>query len=121
MSEDVYVEKLAHFKENEKPEAVLLVADDPRLIKIGVAWTNTKITRTGRLSQALDLLRTAGGELKPNRLRFEVGKFLDQIVKKGEPLSSKNVEASLAGWLEQAVEYQRRKATAHAPSYNPRV
>jgi hypothetical protein len=36
-----YDERLARFKENEKPEAVLLVADDPELVKVIVAWSNT--------------------------------------------------------------------------------
>lgn len=52
MSEDLYVEKLAWFKENEKPESVLLVADDSNLIKIVVAWTNTKVTRANKLDHS---------------------------------------------------------------------
>jgi hypothetical protein len=50
MGEDLYAEKLAHFKENEKPEVVLLVADEPHLINIVVAWTNTTIKRAEKLS-----------------------------------------------------------------------
>ena len=45
MSEDFYEEKLEHFKKNEQPEAVLLIADEPNLINIVVSWTNTKVTR----------------------------------------------------------------------------
>ena len=45
MSNDMYAEKLAWFKENERPEAVLLVADDPQLTKVVVAWTNTAVRR----------------------------------------------------------------------------
>jgi hypothetical protein len=41
---DFYTGKLAHFKENEKPEVVLLITDEPDLIKIIVAWTNTTLT-----------------------------------------------------------------------------
>ncbi len=40
MIENLYAEKLARFKQNEKPEAVLLVADNPERIKIVIAWTN---------------------------------------------------------------------------------
>lgn len=50
MSDDLYAEKLAHFKENEKPEVVLLIADEPELIKVIVAWTNTAVTRAEKLS-----------------------------------------------------------------------
>ena len=35
--EDLYAERLAWFKENERPEAVLVVADDPERIKGVVA------------------------------------------------------------------------------------
>jgi len=49
MSEDFYAEKLEHFKENEQPEAVLLIADEPNLINIVVSWTNTKVARAKKL------------------------------------------------------------------------
>ncbi|MHC5055853.1 MAG: hypothetical protein ACYTKD_14170 [Planctomycetota bacterium] len=45
MSVDAFDGKLAWFKENEKPEAVLLIADDQKLIRIAVAWTNTAVKR----------------------------------------------------------------------------
>ena len=45
MSEDVFTEKLAYFKQNEKPEVVLLVADNPEFIKIIVTWPILDITR----------------------------------------------------------------------------
>ena len=43
MTEDLFKEKLKAFKEKEKPEAVLILADNPDLIKIVVAWTNMKV------------------------------------------------------------------------------
>jgi len=55
MNEDVFAEKLAQFKQNEKPEVVLLVADNPELIRITVAWTNTTVTRMKRTRQPGDL------------------------------------------------------------------
>ena len=36
-----YAKKLAEFKGQENPEAVLLVADEPDLIRMTVAWANT--------------------------------------------------------------------------------
>ena len=50
MSIEQYADKLAHFKENEKPEVVLLIADEAELIKIIVAWTNTTVARAAKLS-----------------------------------------------------------------------
>ena len=43
MSKNAYATKLAWFKQNEKPEAVLLVADSPVLSRIAVAWSNTAV------------------------------------------------------------------------------
>jgi len=43
MNEDLHAQKLALFKQNERPEAVLLVADDPEFTKIVVAWTNLDV------------------------------------------------------------------------------
>ncbi len=46
MSGDVFAQKLEWFKQNEKPEVVLLIADNPELIKIIVAWNNITVSRT---------------------------------------------------------------------------
>lgn len=51
MSEDSYAEKLTWFKQNEKPEVVLVVADNPELIKIVVAWTSLAVTRVEKLTE----------------------------------------------------------------------
>lgn len=51
MNEDFYVEKLAWFKQNERPEAVLLVADNPERIKIVIAWTNLSVRRAEKLTE----------------------------------------------------------------------
>ena len=49
---DSYADGLARFKGNEKPEAVLLVAGDPELVKVVVAWSNT-VTRPSEPTSAL--------------------------------------------------------------------
>ena len=49
--EDVFTEKLAWFKQNQKPEAVLLIADNPELIKIVVAWTSLDVRRVDKLTR----------------------------------------------------------------------
>jgi hypothetical protein len=49
MSEAIFTEKLAYFKQNEKPEVVLLIADNPELTKIIVAWTNISVERINEL------------------------------------------------------------------------
>jgi hypothetical protein len=51
MPEDLFAEKLAWFKQNERPEAVLLVADNPERIKLVIAWTNLNVRRVEKLSE----------------------------------------------------------------------
>jgi hypothetical protein len=53
MSEVIFAEKLAYFKQNEKPEVVLLIADNLELIKIIVTWTVLDVRRAEKLTVAL--------------------------------------------------------------------
>ncbi len=45
---DDYLRQLQLFKDEEKPEAVLLIADSPMLIKLVVAWMNMTVSRSRR-------------------------------------------------------------------------
>ncbi len=51
MSENLFVEKLNWFKQNEKPEAVLMIADNPELIKIIIAWPNLEVKPVDNLTE----------------------------------------------------------------------
>ena len=51
MTADSHIEKLARLKENEKPEVILLVADDAELIKIIIAWTNMAVSESEKLTK----------------------------------------------------------------------
>ncbi len=51
MSENIFVEKLAWFKQDEKPEAVLMIADNPELIKIIIAWSNLEVKPANELTK----------------------------------------------------------------------
>lgn len=53
MNEEVYAQKLAWFKQNERPEAVLLVAGDPGRIKIAVAWISLDVRAVEKPSRLL--------------------------------------------------------------------
>lgn len=51
MDEDLYRQKLAWFKQNERPEVVLLVADNTERIKIVVVWGNLDVRRAEKLTE----------------------------------------------------------------------
>jgi len=50
MIKDLYTEKLNWFKQNERPEVVLLLADNPDLVKIVVAWTSLVVRHANKLT-----------------------------------------------------------------------
>jgi len=50
ISQNLYMEKLAWFKRNEKPETVLLVSENTELIKIILAWTNIDVKCAEKLT-----------------------------------------------------------------------
>jgi len=54
MSNDLFSEILNRFKQNEKPEVVLLIADNPDLAKIIIAWVNIDVRPLGKLSVLKD-------------------------------------------------------------------
>jgi len=51
MSVDEFTERLSQFKQNEKPEVILLIADHPELTRITVAWPNITIHRPEQYSK----------------------------------------------------------------------
>lgn len=53
MGHDLFRNQLRQLKEKEGPEAVLLVADDPTLMKIVVAWTSLDVRPVERPTRPL--------------------------------------------------------------------
>jgi len=51
MNVDLYTEKLAWFKQNERPEVVLVMADNPEFVKIVIAWTSLDVKRSNKLTK----------------------------------------------------------------------
>jgi len=50
-NDQLYNEKLDWFKQNEKPDPVLLIANESQLMRIVVAWGSTEIKRKKSLSE----------------------------------------------------------------------
>jgi hypothetical protein len=53
VNENLYSEKLVQFKQNEKPEIVLMIVDNPELIKIVIVWSNLEIKRSDKLTELI--------------------------------------------------------------------
>ena len=58
MGENFYVDKLAWFKQNEKPEVVLMLADDPERIGIVIAWTNINVKPAETMTELVNTCET---------------------------------------------------------------
>ena len=50
MNEALYMEKLNWFKHNEKPEVVLMIANNPEFIRIIIAWSNLEVRTADELT-----------------------------------------------------------------------
>jgi hypothetical protein len=51
MSRSAYEEELKRFRQSERPEAVLLLANDKEYINMVVAWTSTPVKRKRRVGK----------------------------------------------------------------------
>ncbi len=102
MSEDLYTEKLAWFKQNEKPEVVLLVADNPERIKIVVAWTNLNVKHTEKLT-----VLKGEGETEVWGWLWENAKYSKKELteKAGVPLSELGLENKIKPLIGNRILY----------------
>ena len=66
MAKNAYAEELALFKDNEQPEAVLVVAGNAQYVRLVVAWANIETRRKRRLSR-----RPGGSEAERWRWLWE--------------------------------------------------
>lgn len=78
MAEDIFAQKLEWFKENEKPEVVLCVADDSGLIKIIIAWTNTTVLQNESLSDLTGEMENTAWEWLWENTHFSRAELLEK-------------------------------------------
>lgn len=79
MKDDLYDQKLAWFKQNERPEAVLLVADNPERIKIVVAWTSLEVRRVEKLTELGSESESEVWEWLWKNARYSKAELIDRI------------------------------------------
>ena len=79
MNNNLFTEKLAWFKQNERPEAVLLIANNPELIKIVVAWTSLNTRHTEKLSELLGDSESETWEWLWQNTRYSLSELKEKI------------------------------------------
>ena len=102
MDDDLYIEKLAWFKQNEKPEVVLVVADNPELIKIIIAWTSLGVTRAEKLTELKGDTENEVWEWLWENTKFSLVEFKEKI---GIPFSELALENKLKPLIGNRVLY----------------
>ncbi len=102
MSEDLFVEKLDHFKQNEKPEMVLVIADNPELIRIIIAWTNLEVKNADELTKHVGESENEIWEWLWKNARFNLA---DLKAKTGVPYSESVLESKMKPLIGNRILY----------------
>jgi len=102
MDEDLFTKKLAWFKQNERPEVVLVVADNPELIKIVVAWTSLDVKRADKLTKLASETESEVWEWLWGNARFSRAELKEKI---GIPFSEIALENKLRPLIGNRIIY----------------
>ena len=95
MRTNAWQEKLKVFKEDERPEAVLMVAGQGELMRIAVAWTHTEVTRARRLTRRRGDSETDVWRWLWENVRYERAELLARIPN-ATSRTEKNLDALIA-------------------------
>ena len=102
MAEDLYTEKLGWFKRNEGPEVVLLLADNPDLVKIIVAWTSLDVKRADTLTDPPGESESESWEWLWQNTNYHLGELKEKI---GTSLSEKALESKMKPLISNRIIY----------------
>lgn len=79
MNNDLFTEKLNWFKQNERPEVVLLVAVNPDRIQIVVAWTSLNVRCAEKLTGLRSESESDVWEWLWKNARYSKAELIDKI------------------------------------------
>ena len=102
MENDFFIEKLHWFKQNEKPEAVLVIADNLELIKIIIGWTNLDLRHTDSI---LELNNASENEIWEGLWKNTKINLTELKEKTGVPYSESVLENKLKPLIGNRILY----------------
>ena len=102
MPEDLYTEKLGWFKRNERPEVVLLLADNTDLVKIVVVWTSLDVKRADTLTDPPGELESESWDWLWQNTNYHLGELKEKI---GTSLSEIALENKMKPLIGNRVIY----------------
>ena len=114
MDNDLFIEKLHWFKQNEKPEAVLVIADNPELIKIIIGWTNLEVRHTNSI---LELNNASENEIWEGLWKNTKVNLTELKEKAGVPYSESVLESKLKPLIGNRILYPDGTINSFAQRY----
>ncbi len=114
MSEDLYTEKLAWFKQNEKPEVVLLVADNPERVRLVLAWTNLDVKHAEKLTELEGEGENEVWEWLWRNARYSKKELIEKI---GVPFSELGLESKLKPLIGNRIIYPDGTVNSYVQRY----
>jgi hypothetical protein len=100
MKRNLWSERLEQVKQQERPEAVLLVAGSTELTRIAVAWSGTHVVRAKRLTTCRRDDEEGVWRWLWNNAEYSKAEFLSRI-----PVSGKNTEQKFSALIANRVLY----------------
>ncbi len=114
MNEDLYAEKLAWFKQNEKPEGVLVISDIPELIKIVIAWTSLEVKRAEKPTELKSKTENEVWEWLWENTRFSLAELKE---KAGIPLAESVLEKKMKPLIGNRILYPDGTVNSYVQRY----
>ena len=102
MTEDLYIEKLNWFKQNEKPEVVLLLGSNPDMVNIVVAWTSLDTSPNNKLKGSPGESESKLWEWLWNNTTYSLKELKDKL---GTPLSEIALESKMKPLIGNRIIY----------------
>ena len=114
MIDKSYSETLDRFKQNEKPEVVLILAENPDLIKIVVAWTNLEVRRIDGIKECTGELETEAWDWLWKNVVYDL-KVLRETI--GKSISETVLETKMKRLISNRVVFPDGTVNSYVQRY----
>jgi mannosyltransferase OCH1-like enzyme len=109
-----YLETLDRFKQNEKPEVVLILAENPELIGIVVAWTNLDVRHVNKVKRYNGESETVAWDWLWKNTTYNM-KILKESI--GKPTSETVLEVKMRHLINNRVIYPDGTVNSYVQRY----
>ena len=114
MNDELYAEKLAWFKEHERPEAALAVADNAEYIMIALAWTSMNTRCADKITEPASASDHDVWDWLWDNAEYSPAELIDRI---GIPLSLTGLEKKMRFLIGNRVIYPDGTVNSYVQRY----